>query len=123
MMSPGISEHPEHKIEAQRMENRVEVYVDGDMIAQSTNAIKLHEADLDPVIYIPINDLKNIDLIKTSEYTCPFKGHAEFYTMTHNSKRIENAAWSYDHPFDEVQELTGRVAFSPDKIQEIRILN
>ncbi|HXH29842.1 MAG TPA: DUF427 domain-containing protein [Bacteriovoracaceae bacterium] len=123
MMSPGILKHPEHTIVAKRLDNRVEVYIDGDLIAQSTSAIKLLEADLDPVIYIPINDLKNIDLIKSSEYSCPFKGHAEFYTLTHNNKRFENAAWSYDHPFDEVQELTGRVAFSPDKIQEIRYLS
>ncbi len=122
-MSPGISEHPEHKLEAQRVEHRIEIYIDGEMVAQSTNAIKLVESGLPPVIYVPINDLKNIDLIKSSEYTCPYKGHAEFYTLTHNNKKFENAAWSFDHPYDEVQELTGRVAFAPDRIQELRILN
>ena len=63
MRSPGLSSHPEHKLETKRMNEKVEVYIDNEKVAETRDAIKLFETDYDPVIYIPKNDLKNIDLI------------------------------------------------------------
>lgn len=68
-----------------------------------------------------MNDIKAIDLIKSKDYECPFKGTAEIYNIKHGPQSHENAAWSYEEPYDEVQEIQGRVAFYPDKVQEIRI--
>ncbi len=111
---------PTMKIE--RMSEGVEVYLEGELIAETQNAIKLHETNQEPVIYIPKNDLKEIDLIKCGEYDSPHKGHAEMYIVKHGARDFENAAWSYDEPLATVPELRGRVAFYPDKVQEIRIV-
>jgi uncharacterized protein (DUF427 family) len=123
MMSPGIQKHPEHKLQTERLQARVEIYLEGEQIADTNNAIRLYETGHGPVIYIPKNDLKNIDLLKFDDYLCPFKGHAELYSVVHENHRIENAAWSFDRPFDEFLELTGRVGFYEDKVDEIRIKN
>ncbi len=109
------------KMKAERVSERVQVIVEGETIADTTSAVKLLESDQDPVIYVPKNDIKEIDLIKCGEYESSNKGHAEIYTIRHGARDIENAAWSFDEPNQEIPELTGRVAFYPDKIQEIRI--
>lgn len=106
----------------ERIEDKVEIYLDGEKIVETTNAIRLFEEGHDPVIYVPKNDVQNIDLIKFQDYDCPHKGHAELYIVKHGARDIENAAWSYDEPFTEVQELQGRVAFYPNKVDEIRFL-
>jgi len=108
-------------VETIRTEEKVTVIVEGETIAETTNAIKLIESGYDPVFYIPKNDIKEIDLIKSGDYECPHKGHAEIYTIRHGAKDIENGAWSYDEPLINLPELQGRVAFYPDKVQEIRV--
>lgn len=121
MKAPGFAEHPEHKVETERLQQRVEIFLDNDCILESQGAIKVTESDNEDRIYVPINDLTHIDLIKTGDYHCPFKGHAELYDVKHGDRTFKNAAWSYVEPFDEVQELMGRVAFYPEKVQEIRV--
>ena|SRR5665648_614130 len=106
-------------VKTERIEGRVTVIVEGELIAETLNAIKLEEDGYKPVIYIPKNDLKEIDLIKSADYECPQKGHAEIYTMRHGARDIENAAWSYYAPLENLPELKGRVAFYPEKVQEI----
>lgn len=108
-------------IKTQRINEVVTVKIDGETIAETNNAIELFETGHEPVLYIPKNDLKEIDLIKSSDYLCPHKGHAEIYTIRHGARDIEEGAWSYDEPFSNLPELLGRVAFYPNKVQEIRI--
>lgn len=110
-----------HEVWTERMEQKVEVYLGGEVIAESDNAIKLYETGYDPVYYIPINDLKNIDLVKYDDYDCPHKGHAELLTIRHGAEEIENGAWTYNQPFQKLDELKGRVAFYPERVQTIRI--
>lgn len=108
-------------LKAERISERVQVIVEGETIADTTSAVKLVGPGQDPVIYVPKNDIKEIDLIKCGEYESTNIGHAEIYTIRHGARDIENAAWSYDEPIQEIPELIGRVAFYPDKVQEIRI--
>jgi len=111
-----------HIIEMERINNRVQVFIGGDTVADTYNAIMVKETGYSPIIYIPKNDLSEIDLIKSSDYHCPFKGHAEIYTIKHGPDNIEQGAWSYDEPNSVWMELKGRVAFFPEKIQELKLL-
>lgn len=108
-------------VKAERMDEKVTVIINGETVAETTNAIKIIESGHDPVLYIPKNDIKEIDLIKSADYDCPEKGTAEIYTIRHGAQDIEEGAWSYNDPLASLPELLGRVAFSPDKVQEIRI--
>ncbi len=112
----------DHSVEIVRIGERVQVTMEGEMIADTTSAIKVLETGYEPIIYIPKNDLKEIDLIKCGEYHCPFKGHAELYTIKHGAHEIKNGAWSYFEPVNSLPELQGRVAFYPSKVQEIRVI-
>lgn len=121
MMAPGYTEYPEHRIETMPMNERVEVFMDGEKVAESIRAIKVLEPQNPPRIYIPREDISGVELIKFDDYHCPFKGHAEIYKVKHGSKVFENAAWSYLKPYDEVTEIKNFVAFYPEKVQLIRV--
>lgn len=112
----------DHEMRTARIPEKVMIIVEGETIAETTEAVVMMETGLDPVYYIPKNDIKEIDLIKCGDYESPEKGHAEIYTIRHGARDIENAAWSYDEPNPHFPELMGRVAFYPDKVQEIRIM-
>ena len=110
-----------HEVITERVSEKVIVIIEGETIAETDYAIKVIETGREPVIYIPKNDIKEIDLIKCGDYVDPYKGHAELYTIRHGAHDIENAAWCYDEPFRNYPELIGKVAFYVDKVQSIRI--
>lgn len=111
----------EKKAEAERCEDRVLVIMEGETIADTTSAVKVTEADGNSVYYVPKNDLHEIDLIKCGDFEDPEEGHAEIYTIRHGARDVENGAWSFDSPTEHFSLLEGRVAFYPDKVQEIRV--
>lgn len=121
MMSPGITEHPEHKLRTEEIKGRVEIFMDGERVVDTINAVRLYEDNCDPRIYVPKQALRNIELLKFEDYHCPFKGDAELYNVKHGSKTFENVAWSYRETYDEFPELKDKVAFYPKKVQECRI--
>ena len=47
---------------------------------------------------------------------CPFKGQASYYSLENGP---ENAAWSYEQPYDEMKAIEGRLAFYPDRVDSI----
>lgn len=96
---------------------RVTVRIDGEVIAESTDALTLQESDHPAVQYIPLSDVRS-DLLSRTDTTsyCPFKGDAAYYTVTTAAGRsVADAIWTYEEPFDAVAGIAGHVAFYPDK--------
>lgn len=83
MMSPGLTERPEHRIETVAMKERVEVFTEGEKEAETIGAIRVLGPGYPPRIYIPREDGRGIEPIKFDNYECPFKGHAELYRVKH----------------------------------------
>ena len=117
---PGYEKHPEHKIELKPGSARIRVIVDGEAIADTTNAIALHENGYPPVLYIPRVDVRMDRLVRTTHHTrCPFKGEASYYSIIPNG--AENAVWSYETPYDEVLPIKEHLAFYPNKVDAITV--
>ena len=117
---PGYKSHPEHKVELKPGPARVRVIVNGETIADTTNAIALHEASYPPVLYIPRADVQMDRLVRTTHHTrCPFKGEASYYSLVPNG--AENAVWSYEAPYDEVLPIKEHLAFYPNKVDAITV--
>lgn len=98
---------------------RVQVAFNGEVIADSRDAIRLEESDYPVVYYLPRKDVKMDRLIRSNHRThCPFKGDASYYSIVNGPA---NAVWTYEEPYDEVTAIKERLAFYPDKVDSIRI--
>ena len=116
---PGYQKHPEHTIETHPANARVQVKVNGEVIADSTDAIALFEAGRGPTYYLPRADVKMDRLARTTHTShCPFKGDASYFSIQ-GAARGDNAVWSYEQPFDEVISIRDRLAFYPDRVDSI----
>jgi uncharacterized protein (DUF427 family) len=116
---PGYKRHPEHRVEVERANERVKVTFNGEVIADTTDAIRLREAEYPPVYYVPRQDVKMDRLIRTEHHTyCPFKGNASYFTLS-SGHTAENAVWSYEEPYDEVIAIKDHLAFYPDRVDSI----
>ena len=55
----------------------------------------------------------NEDFLEDSEHTsfCPWKGTANYYSISVDGESNPNAAWYYAAPKDAASEIEGRIAF------------
>jgi uncharacterized protein (DUF427 family) len=117
--APGYKKYPDNRIETKPAGVRVQVTFNGQVIADSRDAIRLEEGDYPAVFYFPRKDVKMERLVRTSHSTyCPFKGHASYYSLKDGA---ENAVWSYEKPYDEMMAIRERLAFYPDKVDSISV--
>jgi uncharacterized protein (DUF427 family) len=47
---------------------------------------------------------------------CPYKGTASHWSIAAGGEKAENAAWSYDLPYDECADLVKHVGFYGNKV-------
>ncbi len=114
MKVPG----PDHPIGVTPNPHRVVVSVDGTVVADTRRAMTLREADYPPVVYVPRADAEMQILEKTNHTThCPYKGDASYFTVIAGERRLENAVWSYEHPYPPATPVAEYLAFYPDRVK------
>jgi uncharacterized protein (DUF427 family) len=112
---------PDHPITIEANPARVVVTVAGHVVADTQRAVTLREAQYPPVQYIPLADV-DMSLLQASDTTsyCPYKGDASYYSIAAGGERSVDAVWTYEKPFAAVEKIGDRVAFYPDRVDEIR---
>jgi uncharacterized protein (DUF427 family) len=114
MKLPG----PDHPITITKNPRRVRVSAGGAVIAETAKALTLKEAEYPAVQYVPREDANMALLERTDRVThCPYKGDASYYSIKADGKTLDNAIWSYETPFPAMAEISGHLAFYPDKVK------
>lgn len=100
MQNARITFHPSKQ--------RMQVRVDGILLADSINTLGLREHGYPSRYYFPRDDVR-MDLLTVSETAtyCPFKGHAVYFSLGER----RDIAWSYEEPVEGMEAIAGRVAF------------
>jgi uncharacterized protein (DUF427 family) len=108
----------EHPITIEPAGRRIIVRVGSDVVADTTAALTLYEAGYRPVHYIPIEDVDRARLRPSSTSTyCPYKGDASYYGIAGPDGEIEDAIWTYEHPYAAVESIAGHLAFYADRVE------
>ena len=109
---------PNHPITISPSRNRVRVRFGGEVIADTSDALDLKESTYPVVHYIPRSAVEMNRLVKTDHSThCPYKGDASYYSVVADGKMLENSSWTYETPFPAMAEISGHLAFYPDKVK------
>jgi uncharacterized protein (DUF427 family) len=116
MKLPG----PDHPISISPNAKRVRVTFGGKTVADTTRALTLKEAGYPAVQYVPRADVK-MDLLKATSHSshCPYKGDANYFSISADGKSAENAVWSYEQPFPAMSEIKDYLAFYPSRVDKI----
>lgn len=111
---------PDHPITIEHNAKRVVIRVAGTVIADTSNALTLREANYPPVQYIPRRDVMMSMLERTDHATyCPYKGECSYYSIPAGGERTINAVWTYEKPYDAVTDIADYLAFYPNRVDSI----
>lgn len=111
---------PEHMIKVEPYRGHVVVTVAGQVVADSHNALVLHETRHGPVYYIPRADATMAAFERTAHSSyCAYKGEAAYYSIPAGGERAINAIWTYEDPFEAVGTIREHLAFYDDRVDSI----
>ncbi|MGH9093943.1 MAG: DUF427 domain-containing protein [Acidimicrobiales bacterium] len=113
----GHPRDPFHRVDVRRSSRRVEVLAGTEVIATSSRAVAVNETGLPTRWYLPADDVTS-GVLQSSDTTtvCPYKGVARYWSVDIGGRRLDDAAWAYEEPFDEVAAARGMVSFLADGI-------
>jgi uncharacterized protein (DUF427 family) len=103
-----------HRITTNPSARTVRVEHGGEVLAESSRAVELHETGLPTRFYLPREDVRT-DLLTPSATTshCPFKGDATYLS----APGAEDAFWVYEQPSeDAAQPVAGLLAPWPGRV-------
>jgi class 3 adenylate cyclase/uncharacterized protein (DUF427 family) len=102
-----------YAIDIQPLEHKVQIWRGELLLSETTRAKVMYETRLDPVVYVPVDDLRMpLSAPNALQTFCPFKGTASYRDLQLDDQTIQNAVWSYDDPLPESAAIKGYVAFS-----------
>lgn len=122
MKSPGHQKFPDHKVREEPVKEIVKVKFNGLTIAESKDVIKVVEDESPVRYYFPRSDVR-METLSPSPTTsdCPFKGHATYFDLEAEGRRLKHAVWTYEKPYEEHEDLAQRVAFYNDVYPSIHV--
>jgi uncharacterized protein (DUF427 family) len=107
-------EGPRHVLLFEPYPRRMRAELGGETVFDTTRGKLLYESSIPPVLYVPLEDVRQDMIEPTSHSThCPFKGDASWWTVRAGDRVAVNALWGYPEPIESAAWLLGYVAAYP----------
>jgi uncharacterized protein (DUF427 family) len=110
---------PYHDVVLRRSTRHVQVWRDGELLADTRRAVMLFETLLPPRYYIPPEDVVAELRPSRTRTACPYKGHATYRSPVVGGRPVEDLAWCYEQPLDACAAVAGHLAFFDEKVDVV----
>ena len=108
---------PYHRVDVLPTARHIRISLDGELLAESDEAMALFESNLPIRWYVPREDVR-VELEPTdTETRCPYKGTAGYYAVRlPNGETVKDLIWYYDDPLPAVNRIAGRLCFFNEQV-------
>ncbi|WP_189933229.1 DUF427 domain-containing protein [Streptomyces sulfonofaciens] len=97
-----------HTITIEESTEQVRVVHKGQVLAESSRPLVLHETGCPPRYYLPPQDVRTDLLTPSDSHTvCPFKGTASYWSLPD----APDLVWAYPDPLPEVAGIKDHLCF------------
>jgi len=105
--------YPDYRIDLMPVHQTARVWFDGRLLAESRNCLRMEETRHVHRLYFPEADVhwEHFTFADGVHTICPFKGEADYWSLTAVEPAEENLVWTYREPMDEVAGIRGYVCF------------
>ncbi|TLM81452.1 DUF427 domain-containing protein [Pseudarthrobacter sp. NamE2] len=101
---------------------RIRIFLGGELIADTTDSLRVLETSHPPVYYLPRRAFKPGALEPSQGNSfCEFKGAARYLTVRGGGVAAERAAWFYPVPAAGFEALADRVAVYPGRMDRCEV--
>ncbi|MET0973281.1 MAG: DUF427 domain-containing protein [Thermoleophilaceae bacterium] len=102
------------RIRVEQSTAHIRVTLDGEVLADSTRPLALHETGLPVRYYVPPQDVRT-DLLQESDTKthCPWKGDATHWSAAGTA----DVAWSYPAAREPAREVEGHFSFYDERVR------
>ena len=100
----------------------VEVVLGGEVVARTTEALRVLETSHPPTYYLPRSAYADgaLEPGRGSSF-CEWKGRAAYFDLVGGGRRAERAGWTYPDPAAGFEALGDHVAVMPGLVDECRV--
>lgn len=100
----------------------VEVVLDGQVVARTTEALRVLETSHPPTYYLPRAAYAEgvLEPVSGSSF-CEWKGHAAYFNLVAGARRASRAGWTYPSPSPGFEAIRDHVAVMPALVDECRV--
>ncbi|MDQ1431863.1 MAG: acyl-CoA thioesterase [Actinomycetota bacterium] len=110
--------YPDYVIDLVPVEATARVWHGDTLLAESRACLRVEETDHVDRLYFPEDDVNWGHFTESAAHTvCPFKGQADYWTLSAADPEEKNVVWTYRAPFDEVAGIKGYVAFYQERLR------
>jgi uncharacterized protein (DUF427 family) len=118
--SHEIHTHPRDpytRVDVLDTDRHIRISLGGALLAETDRALAMFETSLPTRWYLPLDDVF-AKLTPTDTLTrCPYKGEASYFSVeVPEGEDGRDLVWYYEHPYDEVRRVEGRVCFFNEKV-------
>jgi uncharacterized protein (DUF427 family) len=101
----------------ERTDSHLVVEHGGVVVADTVRAWRVLETSQPPAYYFPPDDVVMEHLLPSAHRTfCEWKGQAHYYSIVANGREAIDAVWSYSAPVERFGDITGYLAFYPQRM-------
>lgn len=92
---------------------RIRVTLGGEVVAETTRALRVLETHHAPTYYIPLDDIRAELQPAPGRSFCEWKGYASYWNVRAGGHSARGAAWSYGAPTPNFAALVDHIAVYP----------
>ncbi len=98
--------------------HRVRVELAGEVLADSSAALRVLETSHPPTIYLPPGDVRADLLVPSNAGStwCEFKGTAQYLDALVGERRVRAVGWTYACPSPGYESLRDQIALYPGRV-------
>jgi uncharacterized protein (DUF427 family) len=113
----GHPRDPYHRIDTIRTDRHIRVSLDGEILAETENAVALFESNLPPRWYIPREDVVASLEPSDTHTLCPYKGTASYWSVRLSDGSVaEDVIWFYPSPLPEAARVRDLFCFYNERV-------
>jgi uncharacterized protein (DUF427 family) len=110
---------PFHRVDAFASSRSVRLELDGEVLAETARAVLLFESMLPTRFYLPREDVRVALQTSPTTSVCAYKGRASYWSAVVGGRTVTDAAWSYEEPLREAEQVRGRIAFFDERVDVV----